>query len=161
MNEEVAVKVYSSEELSKMSYFVTRRNQILLSESVEVSNQKDFTFKFVGAFEMIPKAKLLIYYLRSNGDIISETLDMEFKKQLMNKVDLNVSNDKCKPGEEVDIRVTSKPTSFVGLLGIDKSVIILKSGNDLSETDIFDLEEEYHHCQPRWYCGVNYFDRKV
>lgn len=36
------------------------------------------------------------------------------------------------PGENVNLMISSKPNSFVGLLGIDQRSILLKSGNDIS-----------------------------
>lgn len=66
INEDVIVKVCATEELSKLSYFIIKKNQILVSETVDVPNQKEFTFNFNGTFEMVPRVKLLIYYLKSN-----------------------------------------------------------------------------------------------
>ena len=34
----------------------------------------------------------------------------------------------AKPGEKVDIKVTTNPDSYVGLMGVDQSVLLLKSG---------------------------------
>lgn len=36
------------------------------------------------------------------------------------------------PGNNVDITIRTKPNSYVGLLGVDQSVLLLRSGNDLS-----------------------------
>lgn len=37
----------------------------------------------------------------------------------------------AKPGQEVTLNVKTDPNSYVGLLGVDQSVLLLKSGNDL------------------------------
>jgi len=36
------------------------------------------------------------------------------------------------PGENVNLVISAKPNSFVGLLGVDQRSILLKSGNDIS-----------------------------
>ena len=36
------------------------------------------------------------------------------------------------PGNNVDITIRTKPNSYVGVLGVDQSVLLLRSGNDLS-----------------------------
>lgn len=41
-----------------------------------------------------------------------------------------------KPGAPVNITVDTKPNAVVGLLGIDQSVLLLKSGNDVTQNDV-------------------------
>lgn len=36
------------------------------------------------------------------------------------------------PGENVNLIITSKPNSYIGLLGVDQRSLLLKSGNDIS-----------------------------
>lgn len=37
-----------------------------------------------------------------------------------------------KPGEDVDIQIKASPYSQVGLLAVDKSVLLMNKGNDFS-----------------------------
>lgn len=48
------------------------------------------------------------------------------------------------PGDEIDIKVTTSPDSFVALLGVDQSVKHLKQGNDLEESEIFSKLSDYN-----------------
>lgn len=48
-----------------------------------------------------------------------------------------------KPGELVNISITSNPNSFIGLLGVDQSVLVLKKGNDIEESTVFEEIEQY------------------
>lgn len=41
-----------------------------------------------------------------------------------------------KPGGLVNVSVETKPNAVVGLLGIDQSVLLLKSGNDITQNDV-------------------------
>lgn len=43
----------------------------------------------------------------------------------------------------MDISVTTPINSFVGLLGVDQSVLLLKKGNDIEPSMIFDELEKY------------------
>jgi len=36
------------------------------------------------------------------------------------------------PGENVNLMISAKPNSFIGLLGVDQRSLLLKSGNDIS-----------------------------
>ena len=44
-----------------------------------------------------------------------------------------MSQSEARPSSLVNISVKSKPLSYVGLLGVDQSVLLLKSGNDIEQ----------------------------
>lgn len=58
------------------------------------------------------------------------------------KIDL--ASEQARPGENLDISVTANPNSFVGLLGVDQSVLLLKSGNDVEKSTVSDDIENYN-----------------
>lgn len=41
-------------------------------------------------------------------------------------------SDEVGPGDNVDITISAKPNSYVGLLAVDQRSLLLKSGNDIS-----------------------------
>ena len=44
--------------------------------------------------------------------------------------------DFAEPGESALIHVETAPNSFVGMLAMDQSLLLLKSGNDITESDV-------------------------
>ena len=46
---------------------------------------------------------------------------------------MRVAPDSVEPGKAVDISVKAKPNSYVGVLGVDQSVLLLKTGNDITQ----------------------------
>ena len=42
------------------------------------------------------------------------------------QVDIELGSDKVEPGQEVDIRIKTRPDSYVCVLGIDQAVTVLK-----------------------------------
>lgn len=56
---------------------------------------------------------------------------------------IELSTPEATPGQEVDITVISKPNSYIGLMGIDQSVLLLRDGNDLNEAEVFSELEKY------------------
>lgn len=60
------------------------------------------------------------------------------------QVDIKLSTDQAKPGEQLEISVSSKPNSFVGLLGVDQSVLLLKKGNDIEPSTVFEELDKYN-----------------
>lgn len=53
-----------------------------------------------------------------------------------------------KPGEDVQIQISTDPNSFVGLLGVDQSVLLLKAGNDLNENEVYSSLSNYDTITP-------------
>jgi CD109 antigen len=144
INEEVRVDVYSTEEVETLHYIVAKNGQVLRAESLKIPRQKTFSFNFVSTFGMLPKCGILVYYIRSNGEIVCDSKEILFKKQLSNDIKLKFSEERCKPGDKVDLMIESTANSFVGLLGVDQSVILLKKGNDLEENDVL-KDENWKH----------------
>lgn len=48
------------------------------------------------------------------------------------QVSVSVSQEKAEPGAEVEVIVRASPDSTIGLLAVDQSVLLLKSGNDIT-----------------------------
>lgn len=63
------------------------------------------------------------------------------------QVDIKLSTQEAEPGSKLDISIKAKPNSYVGLLGIDQSVLLLKSGNDLSRQAVLDELREYDQAE--------------
>lgn len=66
------------------------------------------------------------------------------------QVTVELSTPEATPGQEVDITVISKPNSYIGLMGIDQSVLLLREGNDLDRTEVFSELEQYSKRGPSY-----------
>ncbi|CAB0004765.1 unnamed protein product, partial [Nesidiocoris tenuis] len=73
------------------------------------------------------------YTLPSNGLLPLEIPIEADKEMIQIEVKLSASPNETEPGKEAVINVETRSNSFVGLMGIDQSVILLKKGNDLSK----------------------------
>jgi Alpha-2-macroglobulin bait region domain len=72
------------------------------------------------------------------------------------QINLELSSQQSKPGEQVSIKVSTKPNSYVGLLGVDQSVLLLKKGNDIEKSAVFEQLDKYNEktrWNRRWYSG--------
>lgn len=114
VNEEVLVEVTSTIPLKYLSYQVLGRGDILYAASVPVPNTRDasvrYTYKnlfsslqvfiyiidfdfharfhcrFLATPAMAPTAKVVIYYVRDDGEIVADALDVELDGVLQNFV---------------------------------------------------------------------------
>jgi Alpha-2-macroglobulin bait region domain len=143
LREEVQIEVSSTKEISQLFYQVTGSGSLITSGSVVFHTTTKYHLKFMPKYEMLPKSNVVIYYITSTGDAVSDTIDIEFENELRSQIDLSLSANQQKPGDSLTITVNGQPNSFVGLLGVDQSVSILKSGNDLSASSIFEDLEKY------------------
>lgn len=146
----------SHHKFQSYTYVIIGSGQILESKTIATSfddSQNDefsHRFSFVPSFDCAPRAKVIVYCLR-NQSIESKSISVELNN-FQNFIDLNVTSDAVKPGQLIDINVTSNPNSYIGLLGIDKSLLALRSGNDLDRDEIWNaLEQCYTKVKERSY----------
>lgn len=92
----------------------------------------------------MPKTHVIVYYFK-NDEIISSKVDLEIRDDLSNFIKLKLSSSQLKPGENVSIEVTTNPKSYVGLLGVDQSVLLLKKNDDLNIEDALNEREFYQY----------------
>lgn len=70
------------------------------------------------------------------------------------QVKINATPDVVKPGKNIELSIEAKPNSYVGVLGIDQSVLLLKSGNDISKVSCTTKTVIWLvlHCVPNLIC---------
>lgn len=124
------------------TYVIIGREEILKTETItptfDVSENSEYKhrFAFIPNFDYTPKVRIIIYFIR-NQRIVSTSVCIELKDEFKNFITLDVAPSNAKPGQMVAINVASSPNALVGLLGIDKSMLILRSGNDLNRGEIW------------------------
>lgn len=157
INKEIEVEILSPYAIPSYTYVVIGRGRILETKTISTTiddadadadagtnNSKyAYRFSFVPSFDCAPRAKIIVYCIR-NRSIVSASTSVALQEDFKNFIDLDVTPNTAKPGQIVDINVKSNPNSYIGLLGIDKSVLILRGGNDLSCNDIWSELEFLH-----------------
>lgn len=82
---------------------------------------------------MAPTAHVIVQYVREDGEVVADCLDLELEGGLQNFVSANVSPDETEPGSNIQINLEAKPNSYIGLLAVDQKVLLLKTGNDIGK----------------------------
>jgi hypothetical protein len=94
LDQKVEVKVLATEALSSITYNIFGQGALIQSDSVKVMDGKSTSFSFLGTFNMLPEATLLVYYIKPSGDLISDRVVIEFSKDFKNYVrDCNDDHD--------------------------------------------------------------------
>lgn len=134
LNEKILIEVESLHPMDYFIYQVISRGKLVDSNMVVVPTRTYHVFSIPATFEILPSAQLIVYYF-DQEQIVSSKVEIKIKStdvRLANFVDLNLSTNQTEPSRFVNISVHSNPRSYVGLLGVDQSVLLLKDNNDLT-----------------------------
>ncbi|KZS15892.1 C3 and PZP alpha-2-macroglobulin domain-containing protein 8 [Daphnia magna] len=145
VNEEISIQVNSTAPLDSYTYEVMGRGNLIVARTVQAGNQMQVShaFRFQVTAAMAPVARVVVYYVRADGEIVADALNFDVEGTFQNFVEIQVAPDSVEPGKAVDIVVKAKPNSYVGILGVDQSVLLLKTGNDISRQDVLDEVKSY------------------
>ncbi|KYN33932.1 hypothetical protein ALC56_11746 [Trachymyrmex septentrionalis] len=143
VNSYVEIEVNSTAPLKYISYEILGRGDILDAGSIYVQDKYTTSFKFLATYVMAPIAHVIVYYVRTDGEVLADSLDVELTGVLQNHVDIKIAPGEVMPGENVNLMISAKPNSFIGLLGIDQRSLLLKSGNDISYDQVYKELQTY------------------
>ncbi|CAI5439953.1 unnamed protein product [Caenorhabditis angaria] len=135
--------VKSTKELSVYNYQVMSRSKIVAAAQHTPSPPTTTTtITFTATPEMAPKSRLVVYAIGEDSrEVLVDALDFEVDGVYQNDVQLTIDHTEALPKTMVNVKVTADKDSFVGLLAVDQSVLLLKSGNDLTREKVeLDLE---------------------
>ncbi|XP_067120977.1 CD109 antigen [Centruroides vittatus] len=144
IDEEAILEVNATEPLNHVVVEVIGRGGIAFANTFKIPNEKNYQIRFPISHRMTPRAHVVIYYIRNNNsEVIADAVNFEVPGVLRTPITVKSNIDNTKPGAEVNIEVETKPNAFIGLLGIDESILLLKSGNDITEKDVIDEIDKY------------------
>ncbi|XP_047387857.1 C3 and PZP-like alpha-2-macroglobulin domain-containing protein 8 [Sciurus carolinensis] len=92
---------------------------------------------------MVPLGRLLVFYVRENGEGVADSLQFAVETFFENQVSLTYSANETRPGEVVDLRVRAARGSCVCIAAVDRSVYLLRSGFRLTPAQVFRELEDY------------------
>ncbi|XP_061089026.1 CD109 antigen-like [Conger conger] len=124
----------SSYPLSEFHYLVMARGTIVASGTVT-----SMSFSLTPEDSWAPLAHLVIYSIRSDGEIVNDAIFLHVNQLQRNEVSLSWSQANVKPGEEVSLTVTvSEPESLVGIQVVDNTRNCPELCNSLTEEEVLE-----------------------
>ncbi|KAM8776857.1 pregnancy zone protein-like [Rhynchonycteris naso] len=107
---------------------------------VEPGDMKgSFSLSFPVMSDIAPKAKLFIFTVLPNGEVIGDSEHFVIENCLANKVDVSFSPEQSLPASRARLRVTASPQSLCALRAVDQSVLLMKPEAELSPTSVYNL----------------------
>ncbi|XP_054284946.1 CD109 antigen-like isoform X2 [Macrosteles quadrilineatus] len=144
VNEDVEIEVNSTVPLKYVSYQVLGRGDVITAATVPISREETTTtWRFLATYAMAPVAHVIVQYLRDDGEVVADALDIELEGVLQNFVDVRINPSETEPGASVELNLEAKPNSYIGLLGVDQSVTLLKTGNDIEYEHVLQEMRSY------------------
>ncbi|KAJ6219175.1 hypothetical protein RDWZM_004987 [Blomia tropicalis] len=140
MEEDVTFSVTATEPIDMFTYQIVSREGIVQMRTIRSTtkaNEHEFTVTIDK--NMYPKLRLIVHYVREmDNEIVVDTMDLiiEGGVQLRTPISLVSNVELTKPGGRVSVRAETNPSAYVGLLGVDQSVLLLKGGNDITKADV-------------------------
>ncbi|XP_061179924.1 alpha-2-macroglobulin-like [Saccostrea echinata] len=99
-----------------------------------------------------PESRIIIYYIRSDGEVVSSSKTLQVEKCFDNKVKMDFLNKSVRPGSNATIRVSADPQSSCSIGVVDKSIDLLKAGHQMTKKKFYSLlttESSHFHYYPR------------
>lgn len=146
----------SSRPLSYFVYNIIGRGNVLHTERVVLSEpQKVYNISVKPSFLTSPYGRIYAYYVDETGEFRYAEDTFHVDVELQNQINITAP-DEVKPGAEVELEIKTAPKSFVGLLAVDKSVLLLGNGNDLNK-DSFGWRLGRFDTSTPWQGGYSYY----
>ncbi|PAV87616.1 hypothetical protein WR25_06818 isoform B [Diploscapter pachys] len=153
VGESIWFVVNATRNIPDFSYQVMSGWQILKTGVFEMDSAiPPHRFQFEITKQMAPKSHLIVYHiLPTTNEIVADYIELQIESDYNNKVSLSISKNETQPGENVTFMVNCDSNSLVSLLAIDQSVLLLKSGNDItndlvkSEIEAYSKISTPHH----------------
>ncbi|KAG7488064.1 hypothetical protein MATL_G00029970 [Megalops atlanticus] len=86
---------------------------------------------------MAPLSRLLVYYVRENGEGVTDSLQIPVQPSFENRVSVSLSANDSMPGDPLSLRVRGERGSCVCVATVDKSLYLLKPGFQFSPDKVF------------------------
>ncbi|XP_042198630.1 C3 and PZP-like alpha-2-macroglobulin domain-containing protein 8 [Callorhinchus milii] len=101
------------------------------------------SLRFTVTHNMAPLSRLLVYYVRENGEGITDSIQVPIQPSYENKVSVSLSSNETKPGDLINLSVRGERGSCTCVATVDKSVYLLKPGFRLTTEKIFQELADY------------------
>nr|AFY13480.1 MULTIFUNCin [Balanus glandula] len=137
---DVTVKLLTTEEgpPPAMVYKIMSRGRIIKAGNM---NTDSLTFPVLA--KMGPEFKLLVYYIKESGEVISDSRVFKVNKCFPNTVGVSWDQETVKPGDSASFTIRAAPNSVCGISAVDKSTELLGTSNQITLDTVFNKLDQF------------------
>jgi CD109 antigen len=88
VNQDIEIQVNSTEPMKYFIYQVIGRGDVVVANTVQVSGNKTYKFRFLATYVMAPTAHVVVFYIKDDGEVVADAVDVELEGSLQNFVSL-------------------------------------------------------------------------
>ncbi|KAK3607699.1 hypothetical protein CHS0354_016723 [Potamilus streckersoni] len=111
---------------------IMSKGAILTRGEFDMRSQTTRSFTLPMLHDYSPSARIVVHFVRTDGEIVADALNFDVDIFIENEVSILFNKKTAKPGEHISLKLKADPGSDVNVLAIDKAVLLLKSGNDIT-----------------------------
>ncbi|KAH3723819.1 hypothetical protein DPMN_049614 [Dreissena polymorpha] len=116
-------------------YQIYARGQLITSGAIPVNGDVK-TLMLQATHDMAPKSQVLVMYVRADWELVADALSINVDGAFMNKVVLNFNKTDASPSDKIRFGVSADVGSNVNVLAVVKSVLLLGTGNDITQSQV-------------------------
>ena len=131
-------KVHSTNDAGNIYYEVMARGRVVFSD---VTRSRDIAFGLTPV--MAPSSRLVVYQILPNSEVAADYIPFDVAARYPMEMEVGFSTSEARPGEAVDVNVTTQGPAKVGLAAVDRSVFILAENRVNLQQVFAELERLY------------------
>ncbi|XP_052773206.1 CD109 antigen-like [Mya arenaria] len=151
--------IKATERVAHLTYQVYSRGTLVDAGKILVSG-KETTWRLPVMSSMAPRARVVAFYVRKNGEVVADSLTINVEGVFENKVSVSFNKTEAQPADKIRFDVKADVGSTVNVLGVDKSVLLLGTGNDITTSQVigdlsdYSLKSKRTRIRPvcDWFC---------
>ncbi|NWQ99002.1 A2ML1 protein, partial [Paradoxornis webbianus] len=114
--------------------------------------------------ELAPMARILVYVVLPNGEMVADTTELHVAKCFPNQVKMAFSEARALPGAALTLQLGAAPGSLCAVRAVDHSVLLLKPEAELNAEAVYKALPEFnypHSIQDEPFCRFYWRDSKM
>ncbi|XP_022083908.1 CD109 antigen-like isoform X2 [Acanthaster planci] len=141
---QASFEIRTTEVPPKLTYQVFSKGNIVLANSLTSVTSTNTVLTIDVTSAMAPQARLVVSYVRpDNHELVLDSININVEGAFENEVTINFNKEEVEPGEGIKLDITAERNAYVGVLAIDTSVMLLKTGNDITQSMVVDALEDF------------------
>ncbi|KAK3581175.1 hypothetical protein CHS0354_024708 [Potamilus streckersoni] len=144
----VSFSVSSTHDISHLYYQILDRSRMreINIQTSSVTKTKNQIVNVDLDHHMMSTSVIIVYVQVSNtnlSELLAASLSFDVSWDFINQVMLSTDVNEIRPGKNVSVTVRAAPFSYVGIVGVDVSTLLLAKANDITEQMVADAVEDF------------------
>ncbi|XP_054137390.1 alpha-2-macroglobulin-like protein 1 [Melozone crissalis] len=111
--------------------------------SAEPGQRSSLSLELPIGVELAPMARILVYVLLPNGDVVADGTELSVAKCFPNQVQMAFSEARALPGAALMLQLGAAPGSLCAVRAVDRSVLLLKPEAELNAEAVYKALPEF------------------